>query len=144
MALFQLQVLHALRSHHQASHGLARAMTPPTPESSILRACLDILSVHRIWHMRMNTGAVKLERRFVRFSRPGTADILATVQIRLPLDSMRITLAVLWLECKSSIGRQSPAQRQFQLEVESSGHIYLLIRSPEDLITWLRAHSVIP
>ena len=126
-------------------------MKRSTPESGVLKACMDLLAVHRIWHMRMNTGAMKDGKRFIRFSRPGTADILATPKCcwspsgeiqQCPWKHEE--LKMLWLECKSPVGEQSAAQKAFQLEVEAAGHLYLLIRSPEDLLTWLRAHSVIP
>jgi hypothetical protein len=37
------------------------------------------------------------------------------------------------VECKSSRGRQSDAQRAFQLMVERSGGLYIIARDIEDL-----------
>jgi|SRR5215471_374475 len=125
-------------------------MKPKTPESGVLRACLDLLAAEKIWHMRMNVGAVKNGHRFVRFGRPGTADILATprtAQLFGPVESglgqpVKVEFVNhLWIETKSDIGKQSSAQKNFQHEVCKAGHQYLLVRKPEDLVLWLKEHG---
>lgn len=109
-----------------------------TPESSLLKACTDLLSAERIWHERRNTGALRDGKRFVRFSKPGTADIMATILI----PNTRVH-HVLWLELKSATGRQRDKQKDFQLEVEDAKHTYLLIRDVDELRSWLREHGAI-
>lgn len=105
-------------------------------ESDIQRACLDLLAVYRIFAIRLNTGAFggvhNGKRRFVRFGRPGMADVLATPGSR-----------VLWLEVKNANGRQSPEQKFFQQEVEAAGHSYLLVRDVAELERWLRQQGCI-
>ena len=97
-----------------------------TPEAGVQRAILDLLAAERILAFRMNSGVMRAGRRFVRFGVPGMADVLA------------FPGRVLWIECKSERGRQSPEQASFQRQVESHGHSYLLARTPEDLLRWLR------
>jgi hypothetical protein len=116
------------------------------PESGVLRACLDLLAAEKIWNMRMNTGAMKVGTRFTRFGRPGTADILAapivtkwyTPEQHGGLDKLGVEGPIfLWIECKSSTGKQSAQQKEFEAEALASCHRYLLARKPEDLIEWL-------
>jgi hypothetical protein len=110
-------------------------------ESGVLRACLDLLAAERIWHCRMNTGAVKDGGRFFRFGRKGMADILASPKLPIylmPATWDRIDYAFLWIECKSSNGKQTEAQKEFQKEVEAESHTYLLIRDVSELQKWLK------
>jgi len=39
-----------------------------------------------------------------------------------------------WLEVKTSLGRQSEAQIAFQKKIESLGHIYKLVRSAKEAV----------
>jgi ribosomal protein L40E len=48
---------------------------------------------------------------------------------------------VLWIECKSEKGRQSEAQKIFQQQVEAIGHHYLVARSSDDVLGWMREHG---
>lgn len=105
-----------------------------TPESGVLRACLDLLSAEHIWNCRMNVGAYKDGDYFLRFGFPGMADILAA-----PLCSGIPTF--LWIECKSDSGKQSAQQTRFMVEVSRQGHHYLLVRKPEELMAWLKLHK---
>lgn len=57
----------------------------PTPEGGNLKACLDILAGNRIWHERRNTGGMRIGKRYVKFSRKGTADIYALPQVLVEL-----------------------------------------------------------
>jgi hypothetical protein len=112
------------------------------PESGVLRACLDLLAAERIWHRRWNTGAVKLDSRFMRFGHKGDADIEMTIPAEYCGKEARYQ-KVVWVECKSADGRQTEEQREFQREVEDRGHYYLLVRSSDDLLEWLKEHGVI-
>lgn len=110
-------------------------------ESDIQRACLDLLDAERIWHERRNTGAMLGEyngkRRFTRFGTPGVADIM--VWLPYPVAGGE----VLWVECKSGIGRQTAAQRAFQESVHEHGMFYIICRSVDDLRNWLRERGCI-
>lgn len=100
-----------------------------TPEGNVVKAVLDLLAAERVLAFRMNTGAVAAGTRFFRFGVPGMSDILAFPQGPHP---------VLWIEAKSMKGRQTPEQKSFQKLVELHGHSYLLARSSDDVLAWLR------
>jgi len=98
-----------------------------TPEGAILRLIQDWLTAKSILHFRMQTGALPVGKRFVRFGTPGCADLLA-----FPVGQ------VTWIECKTPTGRQSELQKSFQVLVERHGHRYLLARSLDDVIASFR------
>lgn len=41
---------------------------------------------------------------------------------------------VLWIECKSKTGKQTPEQRGFQMLLSRNGHVYSLIRSMREAL----------
>jgi hypothetical protein len=103
-----------------------------TPEGALLNLVMDWLAAERIFALRMNTGAVKIDKRFLRFGVPGLSDILAFPSGR-----------PVWIECKAPKGRQSELQKSFQDQVVGEGHIYVLAYSLDDVIEALRAgHSL--
>lgn len=112
-----------------------------TPEGSIQRAVMELLAAERIFAIRMNTGAFKDGKRFVRFGLKGMADILAFPKLLnyVGLGFARvITIVPLWVECKAPKGKQSPEQKSFQEQVEAHGHSYLVARSSDDVMEWLK------
>ena len=100
-----------------------------TPEGQVVRACLDLLKAERILAFRRNSGVMKVGKRFVRFGTPGEADIEC-----FPYGW------VLWVECKATTD-QTAEQKSFQDMVEHHCHSYLIVRSSDDLLRWLRSHS---
>jgi hypothetical protein len=74
-------------------------------ESAVLAAILEALLYERsvAWARRMNTGATKIEGRFIRFGFPGCPDILGQSK-----DGRLIAI-----EVKRPKGRQRPAQIAF-------------------------------
>ena len=104
-------------------------------ESEIQKAILDYLALKKIWHMRLNTGAMsgshKGKRWFVKFGKPGMADILATIVVNG-------ILRVYWIEVKRPGGKQSAAQLEFQAEVYEQGHNYLVVESLEQFMVWFK------
>lgn len=119
-----------------------------TPESGVLRACLDLLAAEKIWHCRMNSGAFLprgVGKGIVRAGKPGLADILASVPVWMNVNDgeyFKQYPAFLWIECKSDSGQQSVDQRSFQMDAELAGHKYIVVRSSDDLKAWLKAQSV--
>jgi hypothetical protein len=136
-------------------------------ESEIQRAILDWLAAERIWHIRLNTGAMagshKGKKWFVRFGRPGMADILAvkasynnTPAMASGICSgsgvwqqMPVTVTVIgaghpypipayWIEVKTAKGTQSDEQKRFQKEVTEQGMTYILARSLDDVLAALK------
>jgi len=110
------------------------------PESVIQHSILDYLAAKHIFALRMQTGALKIDQRFVRFGTPGCADILAFPAVCFPKNVRRVW-QVVWIECKAAKGRQSDLQKSFQRQVESIGHIYILARSIEDVEDVLLYHE---
>lgn len=106
------------------------------PERDVLRAVLDLLAVKRIWHRRMNTGAVKAEGRFFRFGSPGMSDVLVILRLRANV------FWPLWLEVKTRSGIQNENQVLFEREVLAAGHSYLIVREVDELVAWLKERNL--
>lgn len=112
-------------------------------EAQTQKAVCEFLSARKIWWMRCNTGAMQAEhngkRRFLRFGKPGMADIQAISKFDFqhtvgPNTYWATMPRVIWLEIKSPTGKQSAAQKEFQAEVEAEGHTYLLVRDINEVI----------
>jgi hypothetical protein len=105
-------------------------------ERDIQKLILDWLAAKRIWHIRLNTGAMggshNGKRWFVRFGKPGMADILAVAELYNEYALLEVP-TVVWIEVKAEKGKQSPDQKRFQEEVEREGMTYILARSLEDV-----------
>jgi hypothetical protein len=105
----------------------------PKPEAGVQRAILDLLAAERIFAIRLNTGAFRNAQGrpiFMHSAGAGVADIVAFPSGR-----------VLWVEAKAPAGRQTPKQVSFQQRVESEGHAYIVARSSDDVLAYLRAVS---
>lgn len=103
-------------------------MRKKTPESALLSLVLGYLAAEHVMAFRMNTGAIKVDKRLVRFGTPGMADILA-----FPSCAPLCVPRVFWLELKAPKGVQTDLQKSFQEQVQFQGHRYCVIRSLEDL-----------
>lgn len=112
------------------------------PEQQILNSILDYLAMRKIWHRRMNTGAVISEyngkKRMIRYGSVGMADVLAVTDSDCSEYPFSHKL-VWWLEVKTPTGKQSDAQREFEIEVGTQGHKYFVVRSIEDVETALNS-----
>ena len=106
-------------------------------ESELLRLVMDWLAAKQIMAFRMNSGAVKMDKRFVRFGVPGMADVLSFP--RESLIASGTTYAMFhrinptWIELKVGKNGQSDLQKSFQKQVEREGHKYILCYSLECL-----------
>lgn len=114
-----------------------KAAYKPGPEKQIQNAIQDLLLAHRILHFRMNTGFLQSKAgNWVRFGSVGMADLLVLPQIvrgggvKYPHP--------LWIEVKSGKGQQTPDQVSFQKIVESEGHWYVVLRSIDEAIAYLK------
>jgi VRR-NUC domain len=104
-------------------------------ESQVQQAIMQYLAAKGILAFRMNTGAVKLESRFMRFGSPGMADILAFPDQFHPDGDHGGEWGPypMWIEVKAPDGKQSDLQKTFQKMVQWHGHKYVLARSIEDV-----------
>jgi len=91
-------------------------------ESHIQRSVLDYLSLKNIFHYRQNTGAFKRDDHFYQFGTKGSPDVVCVINGQY-----------VGIECKSSTGKQSDSQKDFQEQLEKAGGKYLIVRSLEDL-----------
>jgi hypothetical protein len=99
-------------------------------EAQILRQIMDYLAARQVLAFRMNTGAVKIDKRFLRFGVPGMADILAFKQ----WPNQFMMSSPIWIEVKGQKGIQSDLQKSFERMVVDHGHFYVLARSVDDVV----------
>jgi hypothetical protein len=99
---------------------------PVLAEAGALLEVLQALRAHPAvaWVERMNTGAAKLGRRFVRFGFPGCPDVLGQ------LHDGRL-LAV---EVKGPRGRLRPEQKVVLNRVAAAGGVAFVARSLRDVV----------
>lgn len=124
---------------------IERALYPKrkgTPEGNTQRAILELLTVKGIFAFRLNTAAVKVEGRFFRSHSlgKGAADILAFLEEYADFEP-RFQIVPTWIEVKAPDGSQTTEQRSFQVNVESKGHHYLLVRNVDQVSEFLKEHG---
>ena len=94
-------------------------------EAQVQNQCLAYLSARKIFHWRQNTGAVKVDDRYIRFSVPGISDIIGM------LPNGRF----LAIEVKREIGgKLSAEQKDFLDTVNEHGGFGIVVCSVQELI----------
>lgn len=105
-------------------------------ESAIQKSILQYLAVKRIFAVRVNSGVTVAttggKRRAIHMAAAGTADIMAILGAECE-DYPASHKKILWIEVKTSGGKQSELQRSFQMQVEDLGHCYVIARSIDDV-----------
>lgn len=97
-------------------------------ETSIQNAIIKKLTEYQpnIVFWRNNTGVlIDKTGRPVRFGLVGSADIIGIIA---PHGRW------LAIECKTATGKQRPEQKNFEAMIKKMGGVYILARSPEDII----------
>ena len=96
------------------------------PEAGALREVLQALSAHSAvaWCERMNSGAVKIGSRFVRFGWKGCPDVLGQLK-----DGR-----LLGVEVKSASGVLRPEQTLFLDRIRCAGGVAFMARDCRDVI----------
>lgn len=104
-------------------------------EKSVLNAVMEYLSLKRIPHWRINSGALRTERGgFIRFGSKGMPDLYAIGPAGISV----------WIECKRPKGgRLSEAQKEFLDCINRNGGIGIVVNSVESLETQLKEARVI-
>jgi len=98
-------------------------------EADRKRAILQYLALRRdLVAWPANTGAVKVGGRFVRFGRPGQADITGALKGGRRLE----------IEVKSPKGVLSAAQKAFRADMQRVNALYILAYSVDDVIAGLK------
>ena len=87
---------------------------------------------------RLNSGEVIVvagqSRRRITLCREGTADFMVLQYYRNFTGGRWGQLRVYYLELKGDKGKQSDAQKEFQILVEAQGAEYFLVRSVEEVM----------
>lgn len=97
-------------------------------EADVLAACLKLLQLHGVFHLRNNTGATKIGGRYIRFGSPGSPDVIACIRGKF-----------VGIEVKRpGTGRLSEAQKAVQDALQHAGGTYLVIQDVADLNVALR------
>jgi hypothetical protein len=99
----------------------------------LVREACEWLAMNRIFAWPNQTGAAKIDGRFVQYGKLGSGDIIAV----LPPHGRHAEF-----EAKTGQGRQRRGQKEHQRVVEAQGGCYLVFRSVEDLAGQLERHLV--
>lgn len=96
-------------------------------ENHVLTACCQYLELQRHFFWRQNNVGIydtkrKIHRKLPKWSKKGVSDIIC-VHVGVPF----------FIECKTSTGSLSAAQKQFKADVEAAGGIYIVATSHDDL-----------
>lgn len=108
-----------------------------TGEGHCKTAVLDLLAAEHIFILRVNSGDLLLtasngSKRLVKLAPKGTSDILAVVP------DPRGAFMPLWIETKAGKGKLTQEQEWFRDDVIERGHSWILARSSDDVLDWLR------
>jgi hypothetical protein len=111
---------------HPQPQGRAR---PVFAEAAALHEVLAALRAHpRVcWAQRLNTGATRVGRRFVRFGFPGCPDVLGQLQDGRPLA----------VEVKGPRVRLRPDQKVVLIRVADAGGVAVVARSLRGVVAAL-------
>jgi len=110
-----------LEAHLQRAQKAARPRRD-RKEGDVVAAVLKVCEAYGVFAWRNNTGALRTEKRFVRFGKKGSADILGI------LPGGRF----LAIECKSRSGHVTPEQHDFLARVEREGGLAIVVKDTID------------
>lgn len=97
--------------------------------NKLVALCLELLAMYGFYAWQNNTGAVKVDNRYVRFGHPGSSDILSLFPRNGELFAV---------EVKVGDDPQRKEQKLFQRMVEKNNGKYLLVRdNPQILEAYL-------
>lgn len=91
-----------------------------------------VTALPRSFFWRANTGVSMHDERFTRYGIPGQADILGALDGRFVA-----------IEVKTRTGPQSASQKQWQVNFERGGGLYILARSVEDVKNVLKENGLV-
>lgn len=105
------------------------------PQNSRIEAALvSVIQDWFVWNKirceRLNSGATKLENRFIRFGFHGCPDLMIFDQ----------TIQVGFMEVKTPTGQLSKEQREFQRFCQKHRIPHLVARSLDEAIAWWRRY----
>ena len=100
--------------------------------TKLVREACEWLATNRYFAWPNQTGATKVDGRFLRYGKLGSGDVILVLS---PLGRHAE------LEAKTGRGVQRASQKAHQRMVEARGGLYLVFRSVDDLEVQLRAHG---
>lgn len=113
----------------------ALALETKTLESSVVREVQNIIDLYRLPIYRTNTGAVKVEKRLVRFGKTGTGDFTGWN----PNNGLHVEI-----ECKRPEGGVlTDAQRRRLDAINKAGGVGIVVTSGADCLAQLKEAGVI-
>ena len=102
-----------------------------TPEGQIKSDITKALKQMGFEVFRIQCGQVKVKGGWLHGAPNGTADLM------IPVTLSAVAPAILWLETKTREGQLSEEQKCFKRS-RRSGQYYLLARSVDDVLGWLK------
>ena len=111
----------------------------PIKEADVKRTCEHYLTVMesqgKLFFMRLNAGDF-IEtrgdsRRRIKGAPKGTSDL---VVFHSGEGAHKLLTLVTFVECKSSTGKQSPDQVEFEIKVKGHNCRYVIVRSVDELM----------
>lgn len=100
-----------------------------SPESDVLKSCLALLKFRGIPAFRNNTGAVKLEGRFIRYGKVGSSDIIGI----LPATGRWLAVETKRPKAPGQTGgKLTEPQREFLEMIRDAGGVAICV---DDLVT---------
>lgn len=124
------------RAAKDAEEGEARRLEAEV-QAEVVKELQRLRKRRRLFFWRANSGGAWLGEQFVRSNRTGTPDLVCSVRVERTRSSGAPVIfgVFLGLECKRSGGKQSEAQRKFELELrEQGGGFYALVSSAVDAV----------
>ena len=122
-------------------------------ESQVKQACEEYLQYQmnqeKLWYARLNAGDF-IEtrgdtRRRIKGAGKGTADLIVIQPVNIQTHykgqargKAHLTTRVTFVECKSSKGKQSPDQVEFEGMITNLHCRYTIVRSADELIEILK------
>jgi len=112
-------------------------------EKDIQRTIKDYLQVMenqgKLMFIRSNSLAVQTkDGHYVQTGKKGSPDILVWARGKLIVLTDKDFIRCIALEVKSSIGKQSPAQKEWQNKFEKFGGEYYIVRSVEEVMNIIK------
>ena len=111
---------------------LSDASQPISETKSITRPIQEVLTKAGYFCLRLNSGTIRVGKRYIRLCPAGTSDLVIFPNGRLPI----------WCECKTRKGKTNPEQLQaqdnFREMVQRLGHKYVRATCLDDVLEGMR------
>jgi len=99
-------------------------------EHQIQAAIIEYLRLKKVLCFAIPNGEKREKRAAARLKKEGVLAGVADIMILLKMG------ICVFVEVKSSEGKQSPAQKEFEKQVQGLGYSYYVWRTLEDAIAW--------